>query len=174
MALTCLAVPHIMMPAMKAFGCLFLLGFLFFLAAEIWVYILVSDALGGDYLIVGLLIVAMSFFGYKLMRWQAAKMPVALMQNRMGQQGVAVFGAMMIAFPGLISGGLGVLLQLPPIQNIFSSLAAKVVALMVKLAAERMGGQMPGRRARQGKSAWFWSPYGRSTARNGLRANLTL
>ena len=66
------------------------------------------------------------------------------MNNRMGQQGVAIFGAFLIALPGLISGCFGLLFQLPPVQALFSKVAAKVLASMIKLAAERMGGKMPG------------------------------
>lgn len=128
---------------MKALGCLSLLLFLAVIAAEIWVYILVSEALD-DYLIVALLVVGLSFFGYRLTKWQAARLPQALMNNRMGQQGVAIFGAFLIALPGLISGSFGLLFQLPPVQSLFSKVAAKVLASMIKLAAERMGGKMPG------------------------------
>ena len=93
---------------MKALGCLSLVFFLAVIAAEIWVYILVSEALD-DYLIVALLVVGLSFFGYRLTKWQAARLPQALMSNRMGQQGVAIFGAFLIALPGLISGCFGLL-----------------------------------------------------------------
>ncbi len=129
---------------MKALGCVMLLIVLGFIALEIWVYILVSEALDDQWLGVALAIIASSFFGFKLMRYQASKMPEKLMQNKMGQQGVAVFGAVLIFFPGLVSTSFGMLLQLPPIQHIFAGISAKVVASMIKIAAEKMGGQMPG------------------------------
>lgn len=129
---------------MRALGCLFFIGLLSFIALEVYVYIVVSEACDQEYFGFALLIIASSFFGFKLMRYQASRMPHMLLQNRMGQQGVAIFGAGMIFFPGLVSTVFGLLLQLPPMQHAFANLSAKIVAALIKIAAERMGNKMPG------------------------------
>jgi UPF0716 family protein affecting phage T7 exclusion len=70
------------------------------------------------------------------------------MDGTLGQRAVGLFGAFLLAFPGFISAGIGLLMQLPPVQRLFAGVAGRTLQRVSRRAAEQMaargGGGFPG------------------------------
>lgn len=127
-------------------GCVFVLLVIAALTVEVYVMLVVSDATNEPFGTL-LAVLVMMFAGWRLLRWHAARLPQGMMDGTLGRRAVGLFGAVLLAFPGFVSSGVGLLLQLPPLQRLFAGVAGRTVQRLSRRAAEQMaarGGGHPG------------------------------
>ncbi|HEX3133051.1 MAG TPA: FxsA family protein [Planctomycetota bacterium] len=121
---------------MRSLGCLGLLLFIALLCVEFYVLLVVmgwmKDVLGPL-----LIMAAMTVVGVKLAQFHAKRLPLALMSGQGGGRLIGLIGAVLIIVPGFITDILGLLLQLPLVQKLFSKVGMVLAASLVKRA---MGG----------------------------------
>ena len=129
-------------------GCVGILFIIGILAVECWFALKVAEWLGEagepEYLGAVLALVVLSIVGYKLARWRAGRIPQAMLSGNPGPMLVGMFGAVLLAIPGFLSGAVGLVLQLPPLQRLFGRVASLIMARLVQRAMKQMGGKMPG------------------------------
>jgi UPF0716 family protein affecting phage T7 exclusion len=121
---------------MRGLGCIGFLLFILLLCVEFYVLLVVmgwvKDILGPILVLVALMVV-----GVKLAQFHAKRLPIDLMSGKGGGRLIALIGALLIAVPGFITDVIGLLLQLPFVQRLFSKLGMALAASVVKRA---MGG----------------------------------
>jgi len=125
---------------MGKIGCaaaLFLLGLL---GLEVWVYLLVSR-LCHDYFVPLVAIGVMSGFGVVLIRRAFSQIPMALLSGGGGRLVVRMIAGALLVFPGLLTDVLGLLLLMPGVNGLFSTLGNKILASLIKRS---MGAMMKG------------------------------
>lgn len=125
---------------MRGLGCIGFLLFVLLLCVEFYVLLVVmgwvKDILGPILVLVALMVV-----GVKLAQFHAKRLPLDLMSGKGGGRLIALIGALLIAVPGFITDVIGLLLQLPVVQRLFSKLGMALAASVVKRA---MGGGFKG------------------------------
>ncbi|MFW5845338.1 MAG: hypothetical protein ACOCXJ_03840 [Planctomycetota bacterium] len=137
---------------MRGIGCLLFLALFALLLAEGWIAAQAATLFGRvmgfggpDYLSALLLIAALSVVGWVLMRRRMAALPMALMGGGdFGRLAVGVVGCFLLVFPGLLTGLIGLCLQIPLAQRLFARSAGTILGTVIRQAAARMGKQMPG------------------------------
>jgi len=124
---------------MRALGCLPLLLLAGVLSVELWFYLLVAQWMGSEagpeLLGAALLLVGLSFGGWRLLRWHMQRLPSLMMQGRSPQALGGVLGGMLLVLPGFLSAVPGLLLQIPPVQR----LCGKVLNGLVLRISKRSG-----------------------------------
>jgi len=128
----------------RGLGCLVMLLIFGALCVELWAFLVirvyVDDTLGPL-----LLLIALSYIGVKVVIAQARALPMDLLAGRGGRRLVGIVGGVLLAFPGFISGAMGLLLILPPVQILLSGLGQRVAASVMRNLMGRMsGGGFPG------------------------------
>ena len=112
---------------------------------EIWVVVVLADVFREP---LGVILTAfiLSFIGYKLVRRQASGLPLAMMDGSIGRRVVGLLGAILLTLPGYVSGLIGIILLLPPVQVVFANVAGTIFQTMAKRTMEHMakGGGFPG------------------------------
>lgn len=131
---------------MRGVGCLLFLLILVVLVGEGFLAWWLAAQVGEGRVADGLLPIilcglGLSVAGWYLMRWRIKTMALAMLGGRGGPAMVGILGAALIVFPGFATAGLGMLLQLPPVQALFGKVASKVMQAYVKKA---MGGMAAG------------------------------
>jgi UPF0716 protein FxsA len=125
---------------MRGIGCISILLFLFLLCVEFYVLLVVmgwmKDVLGPI-----LILAAMTVVGVKLAQFHMRRLPQALMSGQGGSRVIGLVGALLIVVPGFITDVVGLLLQIPLVQRLFSKAGMLVAASLVKRA---MGGGFKG------------------------------
>ena len=123
---------------MRRLGCLGFLLFIGLMCVEFYVLLVVMDWVK-DILGPILIIVAMTVVGVKLAQFHAKRLPVALMSGPMqgGSRLIGLVGAILIIVPGFITDIIGLILQIPLVQRMFSKVGMALAASLVKRA---MGG----------------------------------
>ena len=117
-----------------------MLMFVLLMSGELYVYLLLSEALGGEYLSLALGIIVLSVIGIRIIKVKAQGAAMKLLQPNRGAIMIGLFGAVLMALPGLITGICGLLLQLPPLQKLFGSFGQKIMMGLAKSALGKMGG----------------------------------
>jgi UPF0716 family protein affecting phage T7 exclusion len=124
---------------MARIGCLILLLLIGALCLEVYVYLCVARWLhdyGGPLMV----IFALSIVGVVVVQRSLAKLPQAAMTGGAGRVMVRAIGGMLLAFPGLASDALGLLLVLPGPNHLLGKLGDKIVASLMKRSMQRMFG----------------------------------
>lgn len=123
---------------MRRLGCLGILLFIALMCVEFYALLVVmgwmKDILGP------LLIMAVvTVVGVKLAQFHAKRLPVALMSGPVqgGSRLIGLVGAILIIVPGFITDIIGLILQIPVVQRMFSRVGTVLAASLVKRA---MGG----------------------------------
>ncbi len=133
---------------MKKLGCLFFIVILAVLAVEGWVLTLVADwwrpGADSEYFGAILVLIGLSIFGVTLVRKKAASIMPSVMAGDFGGAAVGLLGGILIIIPGFITGAIGLLAQLPPVQKMFAKTAGTIMGAVIRQMVGRMGGQMPG------------------------------
>ena len=126
---------------MRALGCLFLLFVLAVMTGEVFLIIWlggVAEPIGGMLTII-ILTVALSFIGFKLAKYRGKQIPQAMLSGQIGKAAGGMVGAILMTIPGLVTGAIGLLLQLPPIQAMLSGIMHKVFLAFTASAMKKMG-----------------------------------
>lgn len=119
-------------------------------AVEVWVYLLVAQDLAQrlfhetEYLVPLLLIVACSVIGVRLIGRTVQQIPMALIGGSGGRLLVRLLAGMLLAFPGLATSALALLLLIPGVDRLFGKLGDKVFAAILRQQLGRMMGSAPG------------------------------
>jgi UPF0716 family protein affecting phage T7 exclusion len=121
---------------MRRLGCLGFLLFIGLMCVEFYVLLVVmgwmKDVLGP------LLIMAvMTVVGVKVAQFHAKRLPQALISGEGGGRLMGLIGGLLIIIPGFITDIIGLILQLPLVQKMFSKVGMLLAASLVKRA---MGG----------------------------------
>ncbi|TVR42887.1 MAG: FxsA family protein [Planctomycetota bacterium] len=127
---------------MKGLGCLFLLLVLAVIVGEVLLIIYLggpADPIGGHLTLI-ILAVAATIIGIKLVRWRGKQIPQAMLTGRIGRAATGLIGAVLLIFPGLATGLVGLLMQLPPVQALLAGLMQKIFLVFTATAMKRMGG----------------------------------
>ena len=131
---------------MNKLGCLLLLGIIAVLCIEIWLMLLLWQKTDEPF---GILIGmgASMLLGYWLLQWRKKGLMAAMMSGNPGKFLAGMAGAVLIMVPLPLTTALGLLMQLPPVQALFSGLMTTIMASVMRNAAKRMfqgGGGFPG------------------------------
>jgi hypothetical protein len=103
-------------------------------------YLLLSRLLDDEYLGVAILLLVVWMLGLRLLRLRIAQIPERLVQASGPRFVIALVGAGLMAFPGPITAGLGLILQLPPVQLITAGLGRVILARILQRWMGRMAG----------------------------------
>lgn len=122
---------------MRRFGCLGILLFLALLTVEFYGLLVVIGWLKNDIFAALLIMAGMTVVGVKLAQFHAKRLPQALLSGQGGGRLIALIGALLIVVPGFITDVIGLILQVPLVQRMFSKLGMALAASLVKRA---MGG----------------------------------
>ena len=122
---------------MRGLGCLGLLLIIFLLCVEFYGVLVVIGWLKNDIFAVVMILIAMTVVGIKLAQFHAKRLPMALMSGQGGGRLIALIGALLIVVPGFITDVIGLTLQIPFVQRLFSKIGMTLAASLVKRA---MGG----------------------------------
>jgi UPF0716 protein FxsA len=122
---------------MRRFGCLGILLFLGLLTVEFYGLLVVIGWLKNDIFAALLIMAGMTVVGVKLAQFHAKRLPQALLSGQGGGRLIALIGALLIVVPGFITDVIGLILQVPLVQRMFSKLGMALAASLVKRA---MGG----------------------------------
>ncbi len=122
---------------MRGLGCLGVLLFLGLLTVEFFGLLLVIDWLKNDIFAALLIMAGMTIVGVKLAQFHARRLPQALLSGQGGGRLIALIGALLIVVPGFFTDVIGLILQIPLVQRMFSKLGMALAASLVKRA---MGG----------------------------------
>jgi UPF0716 protein FxsA len=125
---------------MRSLGCLGVLLVIGLLAVELYALLVIIHAVG-DVLGPVLGVVALSVLGFKVLGHHAKKLPEAFMTGKPGGRLVGVFGGILLVLPGYITGVLGLLLQIPLLQRLFSRFGQSAAAAIAK---RTLGARFPG------------------------------
>jgi len=125
---------------MRGFGCLGILFVIALLALEFYVLLIAMDLMK-DILGPLLVIAVMMVVGVKLAQFHAKRLPQALLSGQGGGRLIALIGALLILIPGFITDVIGLILQIPVVQRLFSKFGMVLAASLVKRA---MGGGFKG------------------------------
>lgn len=122
---------------MRGLGCLGVLLFLGLLTVEFYGLLLVIGWLKNDIFAALLIMAGMTIVGVKLAQFHARRLPQALLSGQGGGRLIALIGALLIAVPGFLTDVIGLILQVPLVQRMFSKVGMALAASLVKRA---MGG----------------------------------
>ena len=122
---------------MRGLGCLGVLLFLGLLTVEFYGLLLVIGWLKNDIFAALLIMAGMTIVGVKLAQFHARRLPQALLSGQGGGRLIALIGALLIVVPGFITDVIGLILQVPLVQRMFSKVGMALAASLVKRA---MGG----------------------------------
>ena len=127
---------------MGKIGCAAAVVLLGMLGLEVWVYLLVSRLVVHDYFVPLVVIGVMSIIGVAMIRRTIAQIPMALLGGGGGRLMVRMMAGALLVFPGLLTDALGLLLLLPGVNRLFSTLGNKILAAVIKrsMAAMMKGG----------------------------------
>jgi UPF0716 family protein affecting phage T7 exclusion len=123
----------------RGLGCLMLLLVLGAFAGELWVFLVVRERVD-DTLGPLLVIIATSYIGVRVAIWHGQKLPLDLLAGTAGRRLIAVLGGVLLAFPGLVSDVLGLLLLLPPLQSVLAGFGQRLASSLMRNIMSRMGG----------------------------------
>lgn len=128
-------------------GCLVFFVVIGLLAVELWFVLSLAEWVSPgnpEYLGAVLGTVVLSAIGIHLLRQRSRRLPMAMMAGTPGPAFVGLLGAGLIALPGYLSGVIGLVLQLPPLQRAFGRVASVLLMRNLQRMAQRMGtGQVP-------------------------------
>ena len=127
---------------MRALGCLFLLFVAAVIAGELFLIIwlgALSEEIGGTFTII-VITFALSFIGFRLAKYRGKQIPQAMLSGQIGKAAGGMIGAILMTIPGLATGAVGLLLQLPPIQAMLSGIMHKIFLTFTATAMQRMAG----------------------------------
>src|SRR5258708_4556294 len=116
---------------MRSLGCLGVLLLIGLLSVELYVLLVVIHAVH-DVLGPVVAVIALTVFGFKVLGHHARKLPEAFMSGKPGARLVGVFGGILLVLPGFITGALGLFLQIPVIQRLFSGVGHVAAAGIAK------------------------------------------
>lgn len=122
---------------MRRFGCLGILLFIALLTLEFYGVLVVIGWLKNDVFATIMILAVMTVVGIKLAQFHARRLPQALLSGQGGGRLIALIGALLIVVPGFISDVIGLILQIPLVQRLFSKVGMVLAASLVKRA---MGG----------------------------------
>ncbi|MBA3699940.1 MAG: FxsA family protein [Planctomycetes bacterium] len=125
---------------MRRFGCLGILLVIALLTLEFYVLLIAMDLMK-DILAPLLIMAVMTVIGVKLAQFHAKRLPQALLSGQGGGRLIALIGALLILIPGFITDVIGLILQIPLVQRLFSKVGMVLAASLVKRA---MGGGFKG------------------------------
>lgn len=126
---------------MRRFGCLGILLFIGLLTVEFYGVLVVIGWLKNDIFATLLILAVMTVVGVKLAQFHARRLPQALLSGQGGGRLIALIGALLIVVPGFITDVIGLILQIPLVQRMFSRFGMMLAASLVKRA---MGGGFKG------------------------------
>jgi UPF0716 family protein affecting phage T7 exclusion len=126
---------------MRGFGCLGVLLFIGLLTVEFYGLLLVIGWLKNDIFAALLIMAGMTVVGVKLAQFHAKRLPQALLSGQGGGRLIALIGALLIVVPGFFTDVIGLILQIPPVQKLFSKVGMMLAASLLKRA---MGGGFKG------------------------------
>ncbi len=142
---------------MRKLGCLGVLLAIGVLAGELWVFLEIGRRVD-DYVLIGILAFAMSYAGVRLTIFHATRLPLEMMTGNIGGRFVALIGGVLLAFPGLCTGVIGLLLQIPLVQRLFARPAGTIATGLVSHAlrnamggTNKFAGMFPGMRMKDAK-----------------------
>ncbi len=122
---------------MRGLGCIAFLLFIFLLCVEFYGVLVVISWLKNDIFATVMILIVMTVIGIKLAQFHAKRLPLALMSGQGGGRLIALIGAILIIIPGFITDVIGLTLQIPLVQRLFSKLGMTLAASLIKRA---MGG----------------------------------
>lgn len=122
---------------MRRFGCLGILLFIALLTVEFYFLLVVIGWMKNDIFATLLIMAVMTVVGVKLAQFHAKRLPQALLSGQGGGRLIALIGALLIVVPGFITDVIGLILQIPLVQRMFSRFGLVLAASLVKRA---MGG----------------------------------
>ena len=126
---------------MRGLGCLGVLLFLGLLTVEFYGLLLVIGWLKSDIFAALLIMAGMTIVGVKLAQFHARRLPQSLLSGQGGGRLIALIGALLIVVPGFFTDVIGLILQVPLVQRMFSKVGMMLAASLVKRA---MGGGFKG------------------------------
>ena len=146
---------------MRSIGCFLLLMCAAFLAGEVWfawTYVAEWIAPPGnpDPLTALIGMALLTIAGVVTVRKRLAGFMPAVMSGQGGRAAVGIVGGLLLALPGYITGVLGLVLLLPPVQTVAGRVMASIMAVMVR----RFAGKMPGMPGGANPFAGAANPFG--------------
>ena len=128
---------------MGKIGCAAAVILLGVLGLEVWVYLLVSR-LFHDYFVPLVVIGVLSIIGVALIRKTITQIPMALLGGNGGRLMVRMVAGGLLVFPGLFTDVLGLILLVPGVSGLFSTLGNKILAAVIKRSMSAMMKGGPG------------------------------
>ena len=118
---------------MRRFGCLAVLFVLALLSVELYVLLLVmgwmKDVLGPI-----LIVCALIFVGVKIVQFHLKRLGPSFVTGQIGGRIIGLIGGLLVAVPGFITSVIGLLLQIPLVQKMFSRIGMVLAASIMKRA----------------------------------------
>lgn len=118
---------------MRRFGCLAILLVIALLSVELYVLLLVMDGMK-DVLGPLLIICALIVVGVKIVQFHLKRLGPAFVTGQIGGRIIGLIGGILVAVPGFITSVIGLLLQIPPVQKMFSRIGMMLAASIMKRA----------------------------------------
>ncbi len=129
---------------MRRFGCLGILLVIALLCVEFYVLLVVMDLMK-DILAPILILIVLSVVGVKVMQFHIKRLAPSFVTGQVGARLIGVLGGLLLVVPGFITSVIGLLLQLPPIQRLFSRFGMILAASLAKRAMSgALGKNFPG------------------------------
>lgn len=123
---------------MRGIGCLGILLVIALLSVEFYVLLVVmgwmQDILGPI-----LILIVMSVVGVKVMQFHIKRLAPSFVTGQIGGRLIGVLGGLLLVIPGFITDLIGLLLQVPLVQKLFSRFGMMLAASLAKRA---MGGAL--------------------------------
>ena len=116
---------------MRRFGCLAVLIVIALLSVEFYVLLLVMDWMK-DILGPLLIICALTIVGVKIVQFHLKRLGPAFVTGQIGGRIIGLIGGLLVAIPGFITSIIGLLLQIPPVQKLFSRIGMMLAASIMK------------------------------------------
>ena len=119
---------------MRRFGCLAVLFVLALLSVELYVLWKVRGWMKEDDFALFLIVAALMFVGVKIVQFHLKRLGPAFVTGQIGGRIIGLIGGLLVAIPGFITSVIGLLLQIPLVQKMFSRIGMMLAASIMKRA----------------------------------------
>lgn len=118
---------------MRRFGCLAVLFVIALLSVEFYVLLLVMDWMK-DILGPIIILIVLSVIGVKIMQFHLKRLGPSFVTGQIGGRIIGLIGGLLVVIPGFITTIIGLLMQIPLVQKMFSRIGMMLAASIMKRA----------------------------------------
>jgi UPF0716 family protein affecting phage T7 exclusion len=118
---------------MRRFGCLAVLFVIALLSVEFYVLLLVMEWMK-DILGPIIILIVLSVIGVKIMQFHLKRLGPSFVTGQIGGRIIGLIGGLLVVIPGFITTIIGLLMQIPLVQKMFSRIGMMLAASIMKRA----------------------------------------